>query len=141
MAEGENSKSIDLALARWRESCLFYFKFDLALVAAIAAAVSFFKLEGDSLLQQAAEYQLIIESIIILIIYAITLELAITTVRNDRTVVAWIGDEPGAKWLLRIFSLLYTIQATGHIMLIIYVFGFGSGYLNSFVLLHHLQNE
>jgi sterol desaturase/sphingolipid hydroxylase (fatty acid hydroxylase superfamily) len=92
-----NPESFDRALTRWRDSCIFYFKFDLAMVVASAAIVSFFKLEGAPLLEEAAEYQPVLRFLAYMIIYALVFEFAITTVRNLKDISTLIAHEQRSK--------------------------------------------
>lgn len=132
-----NPDSLDLALARWRDSCLFYFKLDLAMVVATAAIISYFKLEGEALLEEAANFQLVLKFLAWMTIYALLFELAITSLRNRKDISTLIAHEQKSKWLLRAFSFGYTIQVLAHILFVLGVLAYTSGYVDGFMSIRH----
>ena len=120
------------ALARWRESCVFYFKFDLALIAAVAAAVSFFKIEGDAVILVAAQYKAALFYLIALVIYALVYEMTITNTSNRKDLTLLLSGEKKRTWMYLGFKWAYELQATAHVGLLIFALGFASGYVDSF---------
>ncbi|MGC1549093.1 MAG: hypothetical protein WA777_11245 [Rhodanobacter sp.] len=137
MEERTSVNGIDQSLSLWRDSCLFYFKFDLALIASVAAAASFFKLEGNALIEQASQYESALQALIGLVIYAIAFEYSLTTVRNSRNVANFAGDEQKTRRLMRIFSLGYTVQVFTHAALLAGALGYASGFVDAFMSVTH----
>src|SRR5690606_36191412 len=106
------------ALNRWRDSCLFYFKFDLALIAALAAMVSFFRLEDDNLLLAAGEYKLFLQFLAALLLYALIFEAFITNTSNREDIEFILGNERKRTLMYRMFKWAYELQVFGHILLL-----------------------
>jgi hypothetical protein len=121
------------ALARWRESCVFYFKFDLALIAAVAAIVSFFRIEGDAVFQAASEYKLALHYLIAMLVYALVLEMNITNTCNRKDLAQLLSDERRSVWMYRGFKWAYMLQVLGHVGLLVFAIGFASGYVDGFM--------
>ena len=133
MEESSEPKQFLEALARWRESCIFYFKFDLALIAAVAAMVSFFKLEGDDLLRTAAEYKVALHCLVALLIYAIVFEACITNTSNRKDIALALDDENKRVWIYRWFKWGYELQVLAHALLLVFSLGYASGFVDSFM--------
>lgn len=119
------------ALTRWRESCVFYFKFDLALIAAVATIVSFFKVEGDAIIQAAAQYKIVLHYLIALLIYALMYELNVTNTCNRKDLMLLLNEEKKRAWMYRGFKWAYGLQVLAHVGLLAYALGFASGYVDS----------
>lgn len=125
------------ALSRWRASCIFYFKFDLALVAATAAMISFFNIHGTNLVATAYEYKFILYSLILLIVYALFYELNITNTCNRRDLQQLLSNSKHRKIIYRLFSWGYTIQVLAHVILLVGALGFAGGYVDGFMAACH----
>lgn len=125
------------ALTRWRDSCIFYFKFDLALVAATAAMVSFFNIRGTNLIATAYEYKFILYSLISLIVYAFVYELYITNTCNRSDLGQLLSNSKHRKIIYRLFSWGYAIQVFAHVMLLVGALGFAGGYVDGFMAACH----
>lgn len=125
--------SFDESLARWRDSCLFYFKFDLAMIAAAAAIVSFFKLEGTALLKEAAEFRPVLQFLAWMLVYALFFELQITSVRNSTDLPVLIADVKKRTRILRVFSWGYTLQVLLHSLFVVGLLAYTSGYVDGFM--------
>ncbi|RUO29715.1 hypothetical protein CWE12_07015 [Aliidiomarina sedimenti] len=121
------------ALSRWRDSCLFYFKFDMVLIAAVAAIVSFFKIEGEAVLGLAADHKVALHYLIALLIYALLFEAAITNTCNRPNLSAVLSNERNKFWLYLGFKWAYVFQVIAHAGLLIFSLGYATGYVESFM--------
>lgn len=121
------------ALSRWRESCLFYFKFDLLLVAAVVTVLSFFKIEGEAALEAAFEYKTTLHCLIALLIYAFLFEATITNTSNSPSLAELLANERSKFWMYFFFKWAYMLQVLAHVSLLIFALGFASGYVESYV--------
>lgn len=125
---GEWIKGFDEALEKWRESCLFYFKFDVALAAGIAALASYLKLDGVELLMEIATNRWLLLTLSLLILYAIAFEWLLTSAR----VRLRLSDQGGVtKSSVRIrgiiFATMFAIQVAGHLLLALSVIAYVTG--------------
>ncbi|MGU5708346.1 hypothetical protein [Aeromonas hydrophila] len=127
------------ALSRWKESCVFYFKLDLALITAIAAILSYFKIEGDKIFQVASEYKLQLYVLIVLLIYTLFYEMIITNTSNRKDLALLLSDEKKRKWIYHGFTWAYAFLALSHIFLITYSFAYASGYVDVFMEYRRVQ--
>lgn len=127
----EPKKFLD-ALARWREGCVFYFKFDLALFAFVAALVSFFKIEGYEIIAYVFQYKMLLHYLAMLIIYALLFELAITNTSNRKDLSQILEVEVKSNRIYRIFNRLYGIQVLAHAALVLFMLGYISGFVDAF---------
>ena len=107
------------------------------MVVASAAIVSFFKLEGAPLLEEAAEYESVLLFLPYMIIYALVFEFTITTLRNLKNVSTLIAHEQRTKWIFRALSFGYALQVLAHIFFIVGLFSYASGYVDGFMSLRH----
>jgi hypothetical protein len=121
------------SLSRWRDSCIFYFKFDLALIAAAAALVSFFRLEGTALLTAAFQYKFAIHYLVVLLVYAIFFEINITSTSNRIDLETILGNPVWRARMYGAFKWAYGIQVFAHVVLLSLVLGFVSGYVDGFM--------
>lgn len=121
------------ALSRWRESCLFYFKFDMVLIAAVAAIVSFFKVEGEAVFGLAANYKVALHYLIALLLYALIFEATITNACNRRNLSTVLSNERNEFWLYLGFKWAYAIQVIAHAGLLIFALGYATGYVERFM--------
>jgi len=121
------------ALARWRDGCVFYFKFDLALIAAVAAIVSFLKIEGDAIIAAASQYKAALHYLIALLIYALIYEMNITSTCNRKDLMLLLSEERKRVWMYRVFKWAYKLQVFAHIGLLAWALGYASGYVDSFI--------
>jgi|SRR6185437_7817225 len=126
------------ALSRWRHSCILYFKFDLALIAAIAAMVSFFNLHGTDLVASAYQYKQTLYYLFALIIYACLYELCITSTSNRSDLAQLVVKARHRTLIYRACSLGYAVQVLAHIWLLVGAFGFAAGYVDGFMSACHM---
>ena len=84
MSDHSDLDDFQAAVSRWRDGCIFYFKLDLALIAAIAAVASYLKLQSPELLTVTYEYRSVVNSVLALIVYALIFELSLTNTLNRR---------------------------------------------------------
>lgn len=132
MEDRSETSTFISALSRWRESCVFYFKFDLALIAAVAAIVSFFKIEGDAILLAASQYKVALHYLIALLIYALIYEMNITNTCNHKDLILLLSDEKKKVWMYRGFKWAYGLQVLAHVVLLVLALGYASGYVDCF---------
>ena len=121
------------SLARWREGCLFYFKLDLALVIAIAALVSYFKMQSADILVAAHQYRLIKNIFMALIAYALLFQMLLTTTANISDLSNKLDDVRWSKVVSAIFKWAYILQTLAHLCLLFFASGFIAGYSDGFV--------
>lgn len=111
-------KGFDEALDRWRDSCLFFFKFDVALAAGVAALASYLKLEGVELLLEIHENRWLLLILSWLILYAIAFEWILTSTRvSIRLTVKEKTTRDSVRVRGRIFAVLFAAQVLGHLLL------------------------
>lgn len=123
---------------RWRGSCIFYFKFDLALIAATAAAISFFNIHGLALIATASQYKATLIYLICLLMYALIYEWFITSVRNHGRIHALLSNDKSRILIHRILGFGYDIQVLAHLVLLAGALGYSTGYVNGFMSSCHM---
>lgn len=121
------------AIKRWRESCVFYFKFDLALIAAIAAAVSFFNIHGSVLIATASQYKVALIYVICLLVYALIYEWLITGIGNRVDLSNILLNQKSKVVMYRVLSWGYDIQVLLHLVLLAGALAFATGYVDGFM--------
>ncbi len=132
MEDSKELTNLQQALSRWREGCLFYFKLDLAIFAAIAAVASYLKVEDSDLLLAAHEYKTSLLMLVALVVYALFFELYITHTSNRRDLPVRVQNE---KWVQVAYAWLmwgYRVQVIGHVMFVVHAAAFFHGYSDSF---------
>lgn len=117
----------DSALARLRESSQFFLKLDFALLAAILAVGSLFKVEGRELLLELVNYRRELQVLGALIAYALILELVITVLRNGLS--RWITDGHFSR-LVSLCNVAYGLQVVAHILIVGGITAFVHGVLD-----------
>ena len=109
------------AIARLRESALFYLKLDVGFLAGIATLASVLKLDATQLVSAAVEYREIVNALLLLIALAIFIEFSATLARNG------LATEKTAErfvpWFRRIISFCYIVQVFWHMWLMAYASG------------------
>jgi hypothetical protein len=123
------------ALGRWRDGCRFYFKLDLAIIAAIAAVVSYFKVSGAQLLLTTHRYESFVNWVTALLVYALVFELLITNTANRENLSSLVQNAKWFGWVHRGFALAYSVQSLLHVFLLIgisaYLLGYSAGIASS----------
>ncbi|MBV6790078.1 MULTISPECIES: hypothetical protein [Xanthomonas] len=117
----------DSALGRLRESSQFFLKLDFALLGAILAIASLFKLDGRELLIKLASYTRELQVLGILVAYALALELLVTWLRNGLS--RWIKEHDYSR-LVSICTFAYGVQVSAHIFIVGGITGFVHGVLD-----------
>lgn len=121
------------SLQRWRDSCIFYFKFDLLLLAGMAATISYFKVEGDEVFILGYNYKVGIYFLLALFIYSIIFEAVLTSKLNSNNLSAQVANKKKQSRLYLMFHFIYFIQVLGHIALILGILAYSSGYVDAYV--------
>lgn len=133
MIEQDELRQLQDALSRWRDGCIRYFKLDLAIIAAIAAVVSYLKLKNPAILTVAHDYRVLINLVVALLVYSLAFELFLTNFSNSVGLGNIATNARARKITSTVCSVAYLIQAFAHIGLFAYTAGFLSGYSDSFV--------
>jgi len=131
MTDQDELSEVRNSLGRWKESCIFYFKLDLALIGTIAAVVSYLKLESSDILLVTHEYRALALWLMVFLVYALLFELNITNTANRADLQQKLL---AAKWRRRVhmlFGWAYTIQVVAHTLFIVgavaYLLGYSDG--------------
>ena len=105
-------------LARMRELVHFYLKVDFTAIAAIAAAASYFKIEGDDLIRLGAEYRRLASVLLLLIFWGFVLDLGIFRARLGLEKPMFAGRT------LQGLMFLVQLQAVWHVLLMAACMGY-----------------
>ncbi|GAA4788406.1 hypothetical protein GCM10023307_11820 [Lysobacter hankyongensis] len=103
------------------------------MIAAVAAIVSFFKIEGDAIFHATSQYKVFLHYLIALLIYALVYEMNITNTCNRNDLMQLLSEEKKRVWMYRGFKWAYGLQALAHIGLLIFALGFVSGYVDGYM--------
>jgi hypothetical protein len=134
-SENEQDKlnEFQAALARWREGNLFYFKLDLALVVALAALVSYFRMQSTDLMIAAHQYRYVQNILVAFIAYALVFQMLLMTTANIRDLSNKLEDARWSKVVSFVFEWAYILQTLAHLSLLFYVSSYIAGYTDGFV--------
>jgi hypothetical protein len=132
MSDHSDLDDFQAALSRWRDGCIFYFKLDLALVAAIAAVASYLKLQSMELLTVTYEYRSVVNSLVALIVYALIFELSLTSTLNRRDLIDKVKSPRWLKTASAIFHWAYAIQTFAHVAFFTFASAYLLGYSDGF---------
>lgn len=128
MKEQSEPDQLQCALLRWHNGCLRFLKLDLAIVAAVAAVVSYFKLKTPAIFAVTYEYEFGVVFLVALIAYALLFELFLTSVTNS-CVLDKAGQNP--RWPEYVYTIsqwAYIVQVAAHLFFLAYVAGYLTGY-------------
>ena len=120
-------------LSRWRDGCLFFFKLDLVLIAAVAAVVSYLKLQDTELLVATYQYSFLVNVLAIFLAYALIFQLFLTDTANTFGPNEQLKHPPWPRRALVVCRWAYIVQTLAHVGLFIYAAGFLTGYAGGFV--------
>ena len=128
MTNRMTTAELDGKLSRIRESCIFYLKLDLAMLAAIATIASVLKLDGTGLMMLLTRHRQELNILAGLIIFAVIFELALLYTRTN--LLSPRTTSGVQQIVVSAFSYAYAVQVLGHIFLIVGLFSYLAGVLN-----------
>lgn len=117
----------EASLARLRESSQFFLKLDFALLAALLAIASLFKIDGRELLIELTDHTIELRVLGFLISFALAFEFLITWLRNGLS--RWIDERYFSK-LVATCNFVYGMQVIAHIFIVVGITAFLHGVLD-----------
>lgn len=122
--QDDNATSLSDILEKYKNVCLFYVKFDLGIFAAIATIISLLKIESSDIYKNVLVYKKPLTLLVVLTTFGLLFDFGLFKL--------WIHSKLRLsinRHLIRLISILSSLQVLTHIILIVLIGNFIFGYL------------
>ena len=105
-------QDLDNRLSKFRESCIFYLKLDLGILAAVITFASAFQFTGREFIEQLSQHEMDLILLASLIVYALFYEYWLQLTGNT----ASYDDTSSYPRIVKLYSIVSFIQTFGHVL-------------------------